>query len=400
MREAVVVAYGRSAIGKSPKGTLKDTRPEEYCAQVIKGVLAKMPANFDPAIIDDLILGCAFQEAETGTNVARNIGLLAGLPESVPGQTVNRFCSSGLQAISMAANAIKVGEADCIMAGGVETMSMVPMGGNLNVPNVELGCRVNQRAMTAMGNTAENLAVQYNISREEQDAFAMDSHRKAIRAQDEGRFDDQIIPVDAVKYRMNHETGHVEKYKVPFSVDEGVRRGLTAEKMASLKTVFKKGGTVTAGNASQMNDAAAVVILMSADKAKELGIKPIAKFLGFEVAGVDPAYMGIGPAYAIPKALKYAGLKMEDIDLWELNEAFASQALACIKELHMEDALKEERINPNGGGIALGHPLGCTGAMLTCKLLAELKRQGKKYGCVSMCIGGGMGAAGIYEMCD
>lgn len=400
MREAVVVAYGRSAIGKSPKGTLKDTRPEEYCAQVIKGVLAKMPANFDPAIIDDLILGCAFQEAETGTNVARNIGLLAGLPESVPGQTVNRFCSSGLQAISMAANAIKVGEADCIMAGGVETMSMVPMGGNLNVPNVELGCRVNQRAMTAMGNTAENLAVQYNISREEQDAFAMDSHRKAIRAQDEGRFDDQIIPVDAVKYRMNHETGHVEKYKVPFSVDEGVRRGLTAEKMASLKPVFKKGGTVTAGNASQMNDAAAVVILMSADKAKELGIKPIAKFLGFEVAGVDPAYMGIGPAYAIPKALKYAGLKMEDIDLWELNEAFASQALACIKELHMEDALKEERINPNGGGIALGHPLGCTGAMLTCKLLAELKRQGKKYGCVSMCIGGGMGAAGIYEMCD
>ena len=400
MREAVVVAYGRSAIGKSPKGVLKDTRPEEYCAQVIKGVLAKMPANFDPEIINDLILGCAFQEAETGTNVARNIGLLAGLPESVAGQTVNRFCSSGLQAISMAANAIKVGEADCIMAGGVETMSMVPMGGNLNVPNVELGCNVNQRAMTAMGNTAENLAVKYNISREEQDAFALDSHRKAIRAQDEHRFDEQIIPVDAVKYRMNHETGHVEKYKVPFTVDEGVRRGLTPEKMASLKTVFKKGGSVTAGNASQMNDAAAIVILMSAEKAKELGIKPIAKFLGFEVAGVDPAYMGIGPAVAIPKALKYTGLKMEDIDLWELNEAFSSQALACIKELHMEDALKEERVNPNGGGVALGHPLGCTGAMLTCKLLAELKRQGKKYGVVSMCIGGGMGAAGVYEMCD
>jgi len=399
MREAVIVAYGRSAIGKSPKGTLKDTRPEEYCAQVIKGTLAKIP-GFDPANIEDCILGCAFQEAETGTNVARNIALLAGLPESVPGQTVNRFCSSGLQAISMAANAIKVGEADCILAGGVETMSMVPMGGNLNAPNVELGCHVNQRAMTAMGNTAENLAVKYNISREEQDNFAMDSHRKAIRAQDEHRFDEQIIPVDAVKYRMNHETGHVEKYTVPFTVDEGVRRGLTPEKMASLKTVFKKGGTVTAGNASQMNDAAACVLLMSAEKAKALGLKPIAKFLGFEVAGVDPAYMGIGPAYAIPKVLKYTGLKMEDIDLWELNEAFASQALACIKELHMEDALKEERINPNGGGIALGHPLGCTGAMLTCKLLAELKRQGKKYGCVSMCIGGGMGAAGIYEMCD
>lgn len=399
MREAVIVAYGRSAIGKSPKGTLKDTRPEEYCAQVIQGTLAKLP-GFDPANIEDCILGCAFQEAETGTNVARNIALLAGLPDSVPGQTVNRFCSSGLQAISMAANAIKVGEADCILAGGVETMSMVPMGGNLNVPNVELGCHKDPRAMTAMGNTAENLAVQYNISREEQDAFALDSHRKAIRAQDEGRFDEQIIPVDAVKYRMNHETGHVEKYKETFKVDEGVRRGLTLEALAKLKTVFKKGGTVTAGNASQMNDAAACVILMSADKAKELGLKPIAKFLGFEVAGVDPAYMGIGPAVAIPKVLKYAGLKMEEIDLWELNEAFSSQALACIKELHMEEILKEERINPNGGGVALGHPLGCTGAMLTCKLLAELKRQGKKYGVVSMCIGGGMGAAGVYEMCD
>lgn len=398
MREAVIVAYGRSAIGRVRPSTLKDTRPEEYAAEVIKGTLAKVP-TFDPALIDDVILGCAFQEAETGTNVARNIGLLAGLPETVPGQTVNRFCSSGLQAIAMGANSIMCGQADIILAGGVETMSMVPMGGNLNVPNVELGCNRDPRAMTAMGHTAENLAVEYNISREEQDAFAMDSHRKAARAQDEGRFDEQIIPVHAVKYRMNHETGHVEKYTEIFKVDEGVRRGLTMETMAKLKTVFKKGGTVTAGNASQMNDAAACVLIMGRDKAEELGLKPIAVFRSFAVAGVDPSKMGIGPVYAIPKALKIAGITQDQVDVWELNEAFSAQALACIKALHMEEDLKNEKINPNGGGVALGHPLGCTGAMLTCKLLAELKRTNKKYGVVSMCIGGGMGAAGVFEMC-
>lgn len=395
MREAVIVAYGRSAIGKSPKGTLKDTRPEEYAAQVIKGTLAKVP-TFDPAKIDDIILGCAFQEAETGTNVARNIGLLAGIPETVPAETINRFCSSGLQAISMGAYAIMCGQQDVVLAGGVETMSMVPMGGNLNVPNVELGCKIDPRAMTAMGQTAENVAVRFNISREDQDKFAMDSHAKAIRAQDEGRFDDQIIPVDAVKYRMNHETGHVEAYKEPFTVDEGVRRGLTPEAMAKLKTVFKKGGTVTAGNASQMNDAAAVVLIMAKEKAEELGLKPIAKFVSFAVAGCEPDYMGLGPVYAIPKALKLAGLTQDQIDVWELNEAFSAQALACIRELKLD----YDKVNPNGGGVALGHPLGCTGAMLTCKLLSELKRIGKKYGVVSMCIGGGMGAAGVFEMCD
>lgn len=395
MREAVIVAYGRSAIGKSPKGTLKDTRPEEYAAQVIKGTLAKVP-TFDPALIDDVILGCAFQEAETGTNVARNIALLADIPESVPAQTVNRFCSSGLQSIAMAANAIMAGQQDIVLAGGVETMSMVPMGGNLNVPDVELGCKKDPRAMTAMGHTAENIAEKYGITREEQDAFAMNSHAKAIRAQDEGRFDEQIIPVDAVKYKMNPETGHVEMYKEKFVKDDGVRRGLTPESMAKLKTVFKKGGTVTAGNASQMNDAASVVLVMAKEKAEELGLKPIAKFVSFAVAGCAPDYMGLGPVYAVPKALKLAGLEKDQIDVWELNEAFSSQAIACIREL----GLDEEKVNPNGGGVALGHPLGCTGAMLTCKLLAELKRIGKKYGVVSMCIGGGMGAAGVFEMCD
>ena len=394
MREAVIVAYGRSAIGKSPKGTLKDTRPEEYAAQVIKGTLAKVP-TFDPALIDDVILGCAFQEAESGTNVARNIGMLAGIPETVPAQTVNRFCSSGLQSIAMGANAIMAGQADIILAGGVETMSMVPMGGNLNVPNVELGCNKDPRAMTAMGNTAENVAVRFGITREEQDAFALKSHEKAVIAQDEGRFDEQIIPVDAVKYRMNDKTGHVEKYTEPFTKDEGVRRGLTMETLAKLKTVFKKGGTVTAGNASQMNDAAACVLIMAREKAEELGLKPIAKFLSFAVAGCEPDYMGLGPVYAVPKALKIAGLTKEQIDVWELNEAFSSQAIACIREL----GLDEEKVNPNGGGVALGHPLGCTGSMLTCKLLAELKRTNKKYGVVSMCIGGGMGAAGVFEMC-
>ncbi len=391
MREAVVVAYGRSAIGKSPKGTLKDTRPEDYAAQVIKGVLAKVP-TFDPALIDDVILGCAFQEAETGTNVARNIVLLAGIPETVPAQTINRFCSSGLQSIAMGANAIMAGQADVILAGGVETMSMIPMGGNLNVPVVSLATAM-PTAMTAMGNTAENVAAKYGITREMQDEFALNSHHKAEAAQAAGKFDDEIITVDAVKYKTD-ESGKVVKYTEPFNKDEGIRYGLTMEQLQKLKPVFQKDGTVTAGNASQMNDAASVVLIMAKEKAEELGLKPIAKFVSFAVAGCAPDYMGMGPVYAVPKALKLAGLKKEDIDLWELNEAFSAQALACIKELGLENA----NVNPNGGGVALGHPLGCTGAMLTCKLLSELKRTGKKYGVVSMCIGGGMGAAGVYEM--
>ena len=394
MREVVVVAYGRSAIGKSPKGTLKDTRPEEYAAQVIKGVLAKVP-TFDTALIDDVILGCAFQEAETGTNVARNISLLAGIPDSVPAQTINRFCSSGLQSIAMGANAIMAGQQDIVLAGGVETMSMVPMGGNLNVPNVALGTQVMPTAMTAMGNTAENIAAKYSITREMQDEFAFNSHKKAEAAQAAGKFDDEIITVDAVKYKTDDDTGHVVKYTEPYNKDEGIRYNLTMEQLQKLKPVFQKDGTVTAGNASQMNDAAAVVLIMAKEKAEELGLKPIAKFISFAVAGCAPDYMGMGPVYAVPKALKLAGLSKDEIDVWELNEAFSSQAIACISELGLDSA----KVNPNGGGVALGHPLGCTGAMLTCKLLSELKRIGKTKGVVSMCIGGGMGAAGVFEMC-
>ena len=393
MREAVIVAYGRSAIAKSPKGTLKDTRPEEYAAEVIKGTLAKIP-SFDPALIDDIIFGCAFQEAETGTNVTRNIALLAGIPVSVPAQTINRFCSSGLQSIAMGANAIMANQADVILAGGVETMSMIPMGGNLNAPNVALATNMAE-AMTAMGQTAENVADKYGISREDQDAFAFKSHEKAIAAVDGGVFDEHVIPVTAVKFKTDHTTGHVVKYTEMFDKDEGMRRGLTMPDLVKLKTVFKKGGTVTAGNASQMNDAAACVLIMAKEKAEELGLTPIAKFVSYAVAGLEPDYMGMGPVYAVPKALKLAGIEKDTVDVWELNEAFAAQAIACVRELGLDEA----KVNPNGGGIALGHPLGCTGAMLTCKLLTELKRKGKKYGVVSMCIGGGMGAAGVFEMC-
>jgi len=392
MIEAVVVAYGRSAVGKAPKGTFKDTRPEVIGATVIKSVLQMVP-QLDPAEIDDVILGCAFQEAEQGTNIARRILLQAGMPKSVPAQTVNRFCSSGLQSIAMGANAIIAGQAKVIMAGGVETMSMIPMGGNMNTPEAGFS-DVSPEGMVAMGITAENVAALYGISREEQDAFALESHRRAEAAQDAGLFDD-IIPVDAIKYKTNAD-GTVVSYTVPFVKDEGIRRVLTLEALAKLKPVFKKNGSVTAGNASQMNDAASVVILMEKSRAEELGIKPIAKFVSFAVAGCEPEYMGIGPIHAIPKALQIAGLTKNDIDLWELNEAFAAQALACIKEL----GLNSDIVNVNGGGIALGHPLGCTGAVLTCKLLAELKRRNGKYGVVSMCIGGGMGAAGVYEMCN
>jgi acetyl-CoA acyltransferase len=390
MREAVIVAYGRSAIGKSPKGTLKDTRPESFGSQVIRAVLAKVP-QLDPAQIDDVILGCAFQEAEQGTNIARTVMTKAGMPYTVPAQSINRFCSSGLQAIAMGGNAIMAGQADIILAGGIETMSMIPMGGNTNVPDPELA-EANAKSMTMMGITAENVAERYNLNREELDAFSLESHRRAVAAQDEGKFD--IIPVDAVKYRTEKD-GTVVRYTEKFDKDEGVRRGLTMEALAKLKPVFKKDGVVTAGNASQMNDAAAVVIIMSKEKAEELGIKPIAKFVSFAVAGCEPDYMGLGPIYAIPKALNLAGLKQDDIDLWELNEAFASQAVACIREL----GLNTDIVNVNGGGVSLGHPLGCTGAMLTCKLLEELARRGKKYGVVSMCIGGGMGAASVFEMC-
>ena len=395
IREAVIVAYGRSAVGRAKRGTLKDTRPEAYASQILKGVLAKVP-QLNPADIDDVILGCAFQEAEQGNNVSRYIMLKAGIPQSVPAQSVNRFCSSGLQAIAMGANSIMAGQADIILAGGVETMSMIAMGGGLATTEVGLASE-NPKAYTQMGITAENIAKKYDISREDQDKFAVLSHNRAEEAQKAGKFDEEIIPVEAVKTRVVN--GKVEKYTEVFDKDEGIRYGMTYEAAAKLKPAFvPKVGTVTAANASQMNDAAAAVVIMSAEKAKELGLKPIAKFRSFAVAGCEPELMGMGPVYAIPKALKIAGLTMDDINVFELNEAFASQALACVRELHIENRMDD--INPLGGGIALGHPLGCTGAFLTCKLLSELKRRGQKYGIVSMCIGGGMGAAGIFEMCD
>lgn len=395
IREAVIVAYGRSAIGRAKRGSLKDTRPEAYGGQVLKGVLAKVP-SLDPKDIDDVILGCAFQEAEQGNNVARYVMLNAGIPNEVPAQTVNRFCSSGLQAIAMGANSIMAGQADVILAGGVESMSMIAMGGNLATTEVGLA-QADPKAYTQMGITAENIAKRCNITREEQDVFGLMSHNRAEAAQTAGKFEDEIIPVDAVKVRTLKD-GKVEKYTEMFNKDEGIRYGLTTADMQKLKPAFiPKVGTVTAGNASQMNDAAAAVVVMSREKADELGLKPIARFLSFAVAGCEPDYMGLGPIYAIPKALKIAGLTMDDIDVFELNEAFASQALACVKELGLENRMDD--INPLGGGIALGHPLGCTGAFLTCKLLSELTRRGKKHGVVSMCIGGGMGAAGIFEMC-
>lgn len=395
IRQAVVVAYGRSAIGKAKRGALKDTRPESYGSQVLKGVLERVP-KLDPARIDDVILGCAFQEAEQGNNVARYIALKAGIPKEVPAQTVNRFCSSGLQAIAMGANAIMAGQADIILAGGVESMSMIRMGGNVPTCDVALA-EGYAEAYTQMGITAENIAKKYNVTREDQDKFGLLSHNRAEAAQTAGKFKEEIIPVDAVKYRAEKD-GKVVKYIEKFDTDEGIRYGLTMEDMKKLKPAFiPKVGTVTAGNASQMNDAAAAVVLMSREKAEALGIEPIAVFRSYAVSGCEPDYMGLGPIYAVPKALKIAGIGKEDINVWELNEAFASQAVACVRGLGLENAMAN--VNPLGGGIALGHPLGCTGAFLTCKLLGELKRRSERYGVVSMCIGGGMGAAGVFEMC-
>ena len=391
MKEAVIVAYGRSAIGKAPRGLLKYTRPDDLAAQVVKGVLAKVP-QLNKDEIEDLILGCAFPEAEQGLNMARNVVFRAGLSNKVCGQTVNRYCSSGIQSIAIAANSIMVGQGDVILAGGVESMSIVPMFGNIITPNPYL--TENQRNTAVnMGISAENVATKYTISREAQDKFALESHKRADRAQLEGKFDDDIIPIEAIRPVVN-KAGMVTSETFIFDKDEGVRSNLTMSNLTKLRTVFKKNGTVTAGNSSQMSDGAAFVLLMSREKADSLGIKPLAIFRSYAVSGVAPEIMGIGPIEAIPKVLKRAGLKEEDIDRYELNEAFASQAIACISEL----GLDPKKINSNGGAIALGHPLGCTGSFLTIKLLSEMRRRNEKIGIVSMCIGGGMGAAGIFEL--
>ncbi|MEG2175717.1 MAG: thiolase family protein [Oscillibacter sp.] len=391
MKEAVIVAFGRSAIGKAPKGILKDTRPDDYAPQVLRGVLAKLP-QLDPAIIDDIVLGCAFPEAEQGVNTARLVALHAGVPECVSAYTINRFCASGLQSIANAANSIMAGQNEVVVAGGMESMSAIPMGGNFILANSYL-MENNPDSLLPMGNTAENVAAKYGITREEQDAFGYNSHLKAAKAQAEGKFDAEIIPVDAVK--VTHDAqGNPVRTTVTFQKDEGVRPNITKEALAKLPTVFQKNGTVTPGNASQMSDGASFVVLMEKEKAAALGIPAIARFVSFASAGVDPALMGLGPIAAIPKALKLAGLTTDDIDLFELNEAFASQAIACVREL----GLDEEKVNVNGGAIALGHPLACTGSFLTCKLLPELARRKARYGVVSMCVGGGMGSAAVMEL--
>ena len=390
MREAVIVAGARTPVGKAGRGSLATVRPDDLGALAIKETMKR--ANGYDGPIDDLIIGCAMPEAEQGMNVARNIGALAGLPDTTPAITVNRFCSSGLQSIAYGAERIMLGHAEAIIAGGVESMSMVPMMGNTIRPNFHLAETAPEYYM-GMGHTAEQVAVKYGISREDQDAFAVLSHKKAAAAIAAGKFVDEIVPVEVVK-RFVDDSGKYQEKTVMFEMDEGVRTGTTMEVLAKLRPAFSVTGSVTAGNASQTSDGAASVLVMDREVAEANGLKPIAKFRSFAVGGVPPEIMGIGPIVAIPKALKLAGLSIEDIDLWELNEAFASQSLQVIRHL----GLDMDKVNVNGGAIALGHPLGATGSVLTIRMMNELKRQGKQFGVVTMCIGGGMGAAGVFEL--
>ncbi|SFS30790.1 acetyl-CoA C-acyltransferase [Marininema halotolerans] len=391
MREAVIVAAARTAVGKAPRGTLKDTRPDDLGAAVIQDLMKRTP-QLDPKEIEDVILGCSFPEGEQGMNLARVVAVRAGLPNTAAGLTVNRFCSSGLQSIAIAAEKIMCGFADVVIAGGVESMSQVPMGGYKPAPNPWLMDNAPEVYMS-MGHTAEEVATRYEVSREDQDAFALRSHERALKAIEEGKFKDEIVPI-TVKNRYVDEKGKFKEEEFIFDTDEGPRKGGSMETLAKLKPAFRVGGSVTAGNSSQTSDGAAGVIVMAREKAEELGIKPIAIFRSFCVGGVDPDVMGIGPIVAIPKALEKAGITLDQIDLIELNEAFASQAIQVSRHL----GLNEEIMNVNGGAIALGHPLGCSGAKLTVSLLNEMKRRNGKYGLVSMCIGGGMGAAGVIEM--
>jgi acetyl-CoA acyltransferase len=393
MKEAVVVSAVRTAVGKAPKGILKDTRPDDVGALIIKEALARAP-GLKMEDIDDVVIGCAFPESDQGLNFARILAMRAGFPFSVPGQTVNRFCSSGLQAIATAAYEIMVGATDVMLAGGVEFMSQVPIMGLTPSLNPYLVDH-NPKAYTPMGLTAENVAERFGVSREDQDRFALLSHQKAGKAIKEGKFKEEILPIPA-KVKEVKEDGTVTVKEVIFDTDEGVRYDVSLEGLAALKPVFKAKGTVTAGNSSQTSDGAAALVLMSREKAESMKLKPIAVFRAFAVAGVPPDVMGIGPAFAIPRVLKKAGLKKEDIGLVELNEAFASQAFYVVREL----GLNPDIVNVNGGAIAMGHPLGCTGAKLTTTLLYEMKRRNVRYGLVSMCIGMGMGAAGIFEKTD
>jgi len=390
MKEAVIVAACRTAAGKAPRGALKDTRPEEMGTAVLADLI-KRAGDMDPELIDDVIIGCTFPEATQGLNLGRVLVMSLGWPDRIPGMTVNRFCSSGLQAIAIGAEKIMCGFADVVIAGGVENMSQIPMGGSMLYPNPAL---VDTRpgAFTGMGLTAENVAEKFNIGREEQDQFGAKSQQKAAAANKEGRFKSQIVPLK-VKKQKQLPNGRFEFEEVIFDTDEGVRPGTTAEGISKIRPAFKPTGTVTAGNSSQTSDAAAGVLLMSREKAQELGLKPMATFRFHTVEGCAPEYMGVGPAVAIPKVLKLANMKLDQIELIELNEAFAAQAIYCINEL----GINEEITNVNGGAIALGHPLGCTGAKLTTQLIYEMAERDLKWGLVSMCIGFGMGAAGIFE---
>jgi acetyl-CoA acyltransferase len=390
MKEAVIVSAVRTAVGKAPKGTLRYTRPDDLGATVIREVVDRVE-GLDKTQIEDVIMGCAFPEAEQGMNVARTAMIAAGLPVETSAMTVNRYCSSGLQTIALAADRIRTGGADVIVAGGLETMSMIPMGGNVIRPNPALVNTYPDYYLN-MGLTAENLAKKYEVTREQADEFSLQSHKKAAAAIQSGKFKDEIVPFTVHVDELG-EKGRVRRKEIVFDTDEGPRYDASPEGFAKLKPVFHANGAVTAGNSSQMSDGAAAVVVMSMEKAEELGIKPLARFVSFATAGCLPEEMGIGPVYAIPKALKMAGLTLDQIDVIELNEAFAAQGLSVMKVLEMNPA----KVNVNGGAVALGHPLGCTGAKLTATVLQELQRTGGRYGMVTMCVGGGMGAAGIFE---
>jgi acetyl-CoA acyltransferase len=390
MRDAVIVSAVRTAVGKAPKGTLRDTRPDEMGAAVIEDAIRRAE-GLEKSEIEDVIMGCAMPEAEQGMNVARASAIRAGLPVETSAMTINRFCSSGLQSIAIGADRIRTGGADVIVAGGLETMSMIPMGGHIIRPNPYLVEHYPDFYLN-MGLATENVAGKYEVSREEQDAFALQSHRRAAAAQDAGKFDDEVVPLN-VTFEELDAKGKKTRREITFAKDEGVRRDSSEESLAKLKPAFHTKGTITAGNASQMSDGAAAVVVMSDERARQLNLRPLARFVAYATAGCPPEEMGIGPVHAIPKVLKIAGLKLEDIDLIELNEAFAAQSIAVIRTL----GLDPERVNVNGGAIALGHPLGCTGAKLTATILRELERRGGRYGMVTMCVGGGMGAAGIFE---
>jgi acetyl-CoA acyltransferase len=394
MKEAVIVAATRTAVGKANRGTLAAVRPDDMAGAVVRGLLERAP-DLDPALVDDIILGCAFPEAEQGMNFARQVVFLGGLPESTSAMTVNRFCSSGLETIHLACLKVASGTVDCVIAGGSESMSMIPMGGNKFTANPDL---VAERPgyYLGMGLTAERLAVEYDITREEQDAFALMSHQRAVAAIDAGRFDNEITAMEVERVTPAGSGPKSRTETVTFEVDEGPRRDTTPEALAKLRPAFKQGGTVTAGNSSQMSDGAAAVMVTSGEFAEKHDLTPLVRLIGYATAGLAPEVMGLGPVYAVPKVLEQTGLKLEDIELIELNEAFAAQGLAVIKNL----GLNGEKTNVNGGAIALGHPLGCTGAKLSTQAIHEIRRRKVRYGMVTMCVGGGMGAAGVFENLD